>query len=82
MTDQASIWTALSAKTNGNWSETGKKELFNIPNDISEKNDVAKQHPGIVKRLSKELGNYLRATGGQRPTFKATGKPCPWPDEI
>ena len=62
--------------------ETGKKELFNIPNDISEKNDVAKQHPGIVKRLSKELGNYLRATGGQRPTFKATGKPCPWPDEI
>ena len=62
--------------------ETGKKELFNISNDISEKNDVAKQHPGIVKRLSKELGNYLRATGGQRPTFKATGKPCPWPDEI
>ena len=62
--------------------ETGKKELFNIPNDISEKNDVAKQHPGIVKRLSKELGNYLRATGGQRPTFKATGKTCPWPDEI
>ena len=53
-----------------------------VPNDISEKNDVAKQHPGIVKRLSKELGNYLRATGGQRPTFKATGKPCPWPDEI
>ena len=62
--------------------ETGKKELFNIPGDISEKNDVAGQHPDIVKRLSKELGEYLRKVDGQRPSFKATGKPCPWPDEI
>jgi arylsulfatase A-like enzyme len=62
--------------------ETGKKELFNIPEDISEKNDVAGQHPDIVKRLSKELGEYLRKVDGQRPSFKATGKPCPWPDEI
>ena len=62
--------------------ETGKKELFNIPNAISEKNDVADRYPEIVKRLSKELGNYLREVEGQRPTFKATGKPCPWPDEI
>lgn len=62
--------------------ETGKKELFKIPEDISEKNDVADAHPEIVKSLSKQLGNYLRDTGGQRPSFKATGKPCPWPDEI
>ena len=62
--------------------KVGKQELFNIPNDISEKNDVADRYPEIVKRLSKELGNYLREVEGQRPTFKATGKPCPWPDEI
>lgn len=62
--------------------DTGKKELFNITNDIGEKNNVAGQHPDIVKRLSKELGNYLRTTDGQRPTFKTTGKPCPWPDEV
>lgn len=61
---------------------TGKKELFNIPDDIGEKNDVASQHPDIVKQLSKDLGSYLRKVGGQRPSFKATGKPCPWPDEI
>lgn len=62
--------------------ESGKKELFNIPGDISEKNDVSSQHPDIVKLLSKELGEYLRKVDGQRPTFKETEKPCPWPDEI
>ena len=62
--------------------ETGKKELFNIPEDIGEHNDVARQHPDIVKRLSGELGTYLRKVDGQRPSFKATGKPVPWPDEI
>lgn len=71
----------------GDWKlvysyRTGKKELFNIPNDIGEKNNLATQYPGIVKRLSKDLGSYLRKVNGQRPSFKATGKPCPWPDEI
>nr|DAV99488.1 MAG TPA: hypothetical protein [Caudoviricetes sp.] len=72
---------------NGDWKliyyyETGKKELFNITEDIGEHNDVARQHPDIVKRLSGELGTYLRKVDGQRPSFKATGKPVPWPDEI
>lgn len=61
---------------------TGKKELFNIPNDIGEKNELSAQHPDIVKQLSKDLGAYLRKVDGQRPSFKATGKPCPWPDQV
>ena len=61
---------------------TGKKELFNIPDDINESNDLSTQYPDIVKKLSKELGNYLRKVDAQRPTIKATGKPCLWPDEI
>lgn len=74
------------AVRNGDWKliyyyGTGKKELFNIPNDIGESNDLSAQHPDIVKRLSKELGNYLRKVDAQRPTFKAIGQPCPWPDE-
>ena len=40
------------------------------------------RHPEIVKRLSKELGDHLRKVDAQRPSFKATGKACPWPDEI
>lgn len=71
----------------GDWKlvyyyETGKKELFNMPEDIGEKNDQASAHPDIVKKLSRSLGKFLRKVGGQRPTFRATGKPCPWPDEI
>jgi len=62
--------------------ETGKKELFNIPQDIGEKNELSAQYPSVVKRLSKELGTYMRKVGAQRPSFKATGKPVPWPDEI
>ena len=61
---------------------TGKKELFNISEDISEQHDLAAKHPDIVKGLSKELGSYLRKVDAQRPSFKATGKPCPWPDEV
>jgi hypothetical protein len=80
------IGTTCSER-NGDWKlvyyyNNGKKELFNIPDDISEKSDVAAQHPDIVKRMSKELGKYLRQVGGQRPSFKKSGKPCPWPDEI
>ena len=60
----------------------GHKELYDIPNDIGEKHDLAAERPDVVKRLSKELGRFLRGSGGQRPTFKDSGQPCPWPDEI
>ena len=62
--------------------ETGEKELYDIPNDIEENNNVAALYPQIINKLSKELGKFLRQTNGQRPSFKKTGKPCPWPDEI
>lgn len=70
----------------GDWKliyyyETAKKELFNITHDIGEKIELSAQHPDIVKRLSKDLGAYLRKVDGQRPSFKATGKACLWPDE-
>ena len=61
---------------------SGKKELFNIAEDIGEQHDLSSQHPKIVKKLSKELGAYLRKVDGQRPSFKETNAPCPWPDEI
>ena len=75
------------AVRNGDWKliyyyGTGKKELFNISDDIGKKNDLSTRHPEIVKRLSKELGDHLRKVDAQRPSFKATGKACPWPDEI
>lgn len=62
--------------------ETGKKELFNIINDIGETHDLSEQEPMITSQLSLQLGLYLRSVHAQRPVFKATQKPCPWPDEL
>lgn len=77
---------ATCAVREGDWKliyyyENGKKELFNIKEDIGEKHNQAETYPAIVEKLSVRLGNYLRNAGGQRPSFKATGKPVPWPDE-
>ena len=63
------------------WYLDGKKELYHIPNDISESHDLAELMPEKVKELSAELGTYLRTVQAQRPVHKATGKPALWPDE-
>lgn len=55
--------------------ETGRKELFNVRQDLSTK------EPERVKKLSKELSKYLRKVEGQRPVFKETGVHVSWPDE-
>lgn len=70
----------------GDWKliyfyETGKKELFNISEDIGENHEQSASYPERVTGLSAKLGTYLRSVDAQRPSFKATGKPCPWPDE-
>ena len=57
-------------------------ELYNIREDIGEKHNVAAQHPEIVARLAKVLGDRLRAWDASMPIVRATGKPVPWPDEI
>lgn len=62
--------------------ETGKRELFNVTNDIGEARDLASSNPQLVKKLSKELSNRLRKMKAQRPSFKTTGEVCPWPDEV
>lgn len=71
----------------GDWKlvyyyDSGKKELFNVKNDISEKENLVEKYPKIAKDLSKRLGKKLREMDAQRPTVKSTGKPCPWPDEV
>lgn len=60
----------------------GKRELFNVPADISEQHDLALEKPELVNELSQKLGNYLRSVNAQRPILRATRQPAPWPDEI
>lgn len=60
----------------------GRKELFNIREDIGETRNRAAAEPALVDRLSRALGEYLRSVDAQRPSFKATGQPTPWPDQL
>ncbi len=62
--------------------KTGRKELYNIQIDIGEQHDLSSSQTNLVAKLSKELGTYLRHVNAQRPIFRTTGKPCPWPDEV
>lgn len=61
--------------------KTGKKELYNIHDDIGEADDVSSNHQALTNKLSRLLGSYLRKVQAQRPIVKATGQPAPWPDD-
>ncbi|MBR5963115.1 MAG: sulfatase [Bacteroidaceae bacterium] len=71
----------------GDWKliysyKTHRKELYNLRRDIGEQHNLASRHPCLVRRLSRRLGQSLRSMDAQRPSDKATGQPCPWPDEV
>lgn len=65
---------------------TGRKELYDLTDDIGESRDIAAEHPDITESLSRELGEYLRSVDAQRPSHKEdggkAGAPFAWPDEI
>ncbi len=77
----------LTAVRKGDWKlvyrmHDAKLELYNLKDDLSEKNDVAAKNPKIVKELAKELSDRLRKWDAPMPVVKATGKLVPMPDEI
>ena len=61
--------------------KTRRHELYDLSADIGEANDLSATRPDVVRQLSRLLGRRLRAMGAQRPSVKATGLPCAWPDE-
>lgn len=78
---------ATCAIRQGDWKliyfyETGRKELYNLRSDIGETRDFIGIRPDIARRLSKKLSRFLRRVDAQRPTFRDSGKPCPFPDEL
>lgn len=71
---------------NGDWKliyyyKDSRVELFNLKDDIGELHNVAPDYPDTVVLLRKKLGDYLRRVDAQRPVYRATGAPVPWPDE-
>ena len=64
------------------WYIDGKSELYNIPADISEKNNLAENQHEITKKLAGELGKYLKSVGAKPPIDKKSKIPLAYPDEI
>ena len=56
------------------YHQTEAYELFNIREDIGEKNNLYAQHPSVAKELAQELRTYLIEVDAQMPTHKSTGK--------
>jgi hypothetical protein len=76
----------FSAVAQGDWKlvvslRSGKKELYNIKEDIGETNDLAARFPDRVVALSSLLGERLKQMKTPMPGFKSTGMPVPYPDE-
>jgi len=47
--------------------ENEQLELFNLKDDISEKNDLAARMPDKVRELSDKLSIWLKETGAKMP---------------
>lgn len=75
-----------SAVRRGDWKlvvslRTGRKELYNIRDDIREEKDLSAARPHLVRELSVLLGRRLREMGSPMPRFRETGAAVSYPDE-
>lgn len=73
-------WSPYSVIRKGDYKliytyDTGKIELYNISDDISEKHDLSKSEPEKRKELLSLLKRQLKKTGAGIPISKKTGKP-------
>lgn len=59
-----------------------KLELYNLREDVGERNDIAAENPQIVADLAKILSDRLRVWQATMPVVRATGEPVPMPDEL
>ncbi|MCG6190050.1 sulfatase [Maribellus maritimus] len=64
------------------WYKDQHFELFNLAEDIGEKNNLVVNNPEKVEELAVKLSRHLREMDALRPLFKESGEPVPWPDEI
>ena len=61
----------------GNWKGIGmpdKVKLFDLSKDIGEKNNIAADHPEIVKKISKIMSDSWVDPRSQKDDGKYTGK--------
>lgn len=59
-----------------------KVELYDLSEDISERHDVAAEHPVEANILAATLAARLSAWNASMPTVRETGKPVPFPIDV
>ena len=57
-------------------------ELYNIGDDITERNDLSQTHPDILRQMAEALTAKLEGYDALLPTFRATGEEIPMPNEL
>ena len=65
--------TPASAVRRGDWKmihfyEDGRQELYNLRNDLSEREDLFAKRPEIARQMSEDLVGWVKDTGGFIPT--------------
>ncbi len=50
------------------WYEDGKINLFNLEEDIGEKNDVSEEYPEVVEKLHEKLKRWRKEVSAKMPT--------------
>ncbi|MCM8531977.1 MAG: sulfatase [Lentisphaeraceae bacterium] len=67
-----SMWRPGAAIRSGKWKmieffETGKKELYNLENDLEEQHDLAKKMPEMIQELTKKMAKWRKNNNAQMP---------------
>lgn len=83
----AGFTSYVSSIRKGNWKliyfqKYGKFELYNLKDDIGEKNDLSTKQKQRTRALALELSKELQKAGAQMPYNRITGKTLPYPGEL
>lgn len=83
--DEGYAWS--SAMRLGKWKmvylmKQQKLELYDLSQDLGERNDLSQSNPEKLKELAKLWTNELKSRGAQMPTWKGNGQAVAWPDEL
>lgn len=74
-----STWAPGGAIREGDWKlieffEEGASELYNVKEDIGERNNLASQHPELVKTLQRKLAAWRTSAGAVMPQRNAASQ--------
>ena len=77
----------MSSLRKGDWKivyrhREQKLELYNIGQDITERNDLSEANPQLLKDMADALTAQLEAYNAQLPTLRATGETVPMPNKL